>query len=152
MASPLELLGIGVHSTLWNNYPDGWYGIYRYDPDNLVMLAEASSSAIKQGSATNAIQVERNGAAIKVSANGQVLTSITDGTYSGSRYLGLIVFSYNQPNVDVRFDNFVVNQINCWGASSSSITPAEWLGAPGAFSVHALTGKEKATSARHFSR
>ena len=100
-------------------YPDGWYGIYRYDPNTVVTLSEAYSPAIYQGSATNLIRVERSGASINTYANGQLLASVTDGSYTGFRYIGLIVFSYEQRNVDIRFDNFTVNPISCGGLNTA---------------------------------
>lgn len=112
-------------------YPDGWYGIYRWDPNDIVTLSEAYSPAIYQGSATNSIKVERNGASIKAYANGQLLASVTDGTYTGSRYIGLAVFSYDQPNVDIRFDNFTVYSIDCGTVNSASGTTNGSQASPG---------------------
>lgn len=94
-------------------YPDGWYGIYRYDPNDVITLSEAFSSAIYQGAAGNQIKVERIGASINTYANGQLLASVTDATYTGYRYIGLAVASYDQPNVDIRFDNFSVYPSSC---------------------------------------
>lgn len=100
-------------------YPDGWYGLYRWDPD-IITLSQAYSPAINQGSASNQIKVERNGGLIKAYANGQLLTSLYDYGYTGSRYIGLVVFSYDQPNVDIRFDNFIVYPVNCGDTNSPS--------------------------------
>ena len=100
-------------------FPDGWYGIYRYDPGEVITLAEEFSPAIYQGTASNQIKVEHNGASINAYANGQLLASVTDGTYTGSRYIGLGVFSYDQPNVDIRFDNFSVYPTTCQGSTAS---------------------------------
>jgi hypothetical protein len=99
-------------------YPHGWYGIYRYDPGAVVPLSDAFSPVILQGSATNQIKVERNGSSINAYANDQLLASVTDSTYTGSRHLGLVVFSYDQTNVDIRFDNFTVYPIGCGGSGS----------------------------------
>ena len=55
----------------------------------------------------------RHGASINAYANGQLLASVTDGTYTGSLYIGLVVLSYNQRNVDIRFDNFTVYPTTC---------------------------------------
>jgi len=96
-------------------YPHGWYAIYRFDPSQVVTLTTAYSPAINQGTASNHIEIERNGNVIRAFANGQLLTTIADGTYLGSRYVGLAVFSYYEPNVDIRFDNFVVKPISCSG-------------------------------------
>jgi hypothetical protein len=45
----------------------------------------------------------------------------------GLRHTGVIAFSYNQPNVDARFDNFAVYALNC-GASAAQAQPS---GPPG---------------------
>ena len=74
-------------------YPTGWYGIYHYDPNDVITLSEAFSSVIHQGNAINHIKVERNVASINAFANDQLLASVTDGTYTGSLYLGLAVFN-----------------------------------------------------------
>jgi len=95
-------------------YPDGWFGIYRYDPDGSIeILAEDSSSAIQQGTATNHISVERNGASIIASANDQLLASVSDSTYIGSLYLGLINYTFGYENADIRYDNFRVDSLTC---------------------------------------
>ncbi len=107
-------------------YPDGWYGIYRWDPSAVVTLSEAFSPAILQGTATNQIKVKRSGASIHAYANGQLLANVTDGTYTGMRYLGLLVFSYNKPNVDIRFDNFTIYPSSCDGTNSTSDAAYEW--------------------------
>jgi len=124
---------VGDFSTFYTLeiFPDGWYGIYRWDPDDIVTLSEAFSPAIQQGSATNSIKVERNGASIKAYANDQLLASVTDGTYTGSRYVGLAVFSYDQPNVDIRFDNFTVSSIDCGTVISASRITDESHASPG---------------------
>jgi hypothetical protein len=95
-------------------YPDGWYGVYKYDTyGGGKVFAEAFSPAIKLSTATNIITVERNTPAITVYANGQILTTIPSEYFYGSRYLGLINYSYDQPNIDVRFDNFRVVPVDC---------------------------------------
>lgn len=98
--------------------PTGSYGIYRYDPGKVVTLIEAPSGAILPGTATNQITVVRNGASISAYANGDLLTQLTDDTYMGSLDLGLIAISYNDPNVDILFDNFAVYSLNCVTAPS----------------------------------
>jgi len=102
---------------------DGHYSVYRHDPGNFVQLALSSSGFINQGTVPNRLKVERNGATINVYANSQLLTSVSDGTYVGLRHTGVIAFSYDQPNVDARFDNFAVNALNC-GASAAQAKPS----------------------------
>ncbi len=94
-------------------YPDGWFGIYRYSQGPVITLAEAYSPYINQGTATNEIRIIRNSPAIDAYANGNLLVSVNDSAYTGMRYLGLIVFSYDQPNVDARFDNYLVTPLGC---------------------------------------
>ena len=95
-------------------FPHGWYAIYRREPNNVVVtLASEFTPAINQGSATNHLQVERKGASITAYANGQLLASVTDSTFTGPLYLGLSLVSYNQPDLDIRFDNFTVFKAGC---------------------------------------
>jgi hypothetical protein len=103
-------------------YQNGNFGIYRYEPGSVVPLAEGYSPAIKLGFDTNNIEVERNEANINAYANGQLLASAIDSNYMGSRYLGLIAVSYDESNVDIRFDNFVVTTPGCAGAALSLIS------------------------------
>ena len=107
-------------------FPDGYYGLYRWDPDSYTTIAEAFSPAISQGRAANQIKVVRNGSSIKAYANGQLLIGYEENTYTGSRYIGLIVFSYEEPEVDIYFDNFLVMPINCANSSSASIAAGGW--------------------------
>ena len=94
-------------------YPDGWYGIYRYNGNSFTALAESYSPYINQGTATNKIKVDRNGTQIIAYANGHLLATLSDGNFMGNRYVGLVSFSYDQPNLDIRYDNFVIDQLKC---------------------------------------
>ena len=86
-------------------------------PSEIVTLFEGSSGAIKQGSASNLLRVERNGSSIKAYANGALLVSLNDGYYTGTRYVGLVAWTYDVKNVDARFDNFAVYAEGCWAGS-----------------------------------
>ena len=99
-------------------YDDGWFGIYRWDPGNVIILVENFSPSINQGDATNNIKIERVGSIINAYANNTMLASLTDSNYQGNRYIGLIALSYAQPNLDIRFDNFTVFQIGCGDVGS----------------------------------
>jgi len=109
--------------------PNGMYAIGRYQHyptyDDLKVLARGFATIIQMGTATNQLKIERNGSQIRVYANGQLLNILSDGNYTGSRSVGLIVSSYTQPNVDIRFDNFTLQPIACGasGASSSQTAP-----------------------------
>lgn len=108
-------------------YPAGAYGIYRYDPSDIVTLSEAYSDSIFLGSTPNRIKVERNGGSIKAYANGHLLASVTDDTYTGARALGLVAFSYDQPNLDIRYDNFTVYPLPCLKSNAPSSLEEDWL-------------------------
>jgi hypothetical protein len=51
---------------------------------------------------------------IKAYANGFLLASLSDGTFTGRRHIALMVTSsYNEYNVDIRFDNFTISPLSC---------------------------------------
>jgi hypothetical protein len=90
-------------------------------------LAAGSSLAINQGGAKNLLKVVRNGALIEVWANGQKLASLSDSSFTGNRYVGLIGATFEVPDLDVRFDNFLVESPSC---GRGTLTPAKdqtWL-------------------------
>lgn len=94
--------------------PEGYYGIWRYsDAKGWTLLTVNYSSFLNRSTATNSLKVKRDGSTIEVYANEHFLTSINDGTFVGMDYLGLIVSSFNIPNLEARFDNFFVNPITC---------------------------------------
>jgi hypothetical protein len=76
-------------------------------------MVYASSPFIHPDTTSNRIKIERNGSLIKAFANGHLLTSISENSYTGSRHVGLIVTAYDQPNMDARFDNFSINPVIC---------------------------------------
>lgn len=110
------LFGLSDDSSQFYDFeidPSGNYAIYRLDAGTFTPLAGGFSASIHTGTVANRLKLERNGSLIKAYANGQLLTSISDGSYTGLRRVGLIAFSYDQPNVDVRFDNFKAYAVEC---------------------------------------
>jgi hypothetical protein len=93
--------------------PEGNYSIYLLNNDDWSLLGEGYSPAINKGSATNQLKIVRNGALIEAWANGQILTSISNGAYTGQRHVGLIISTYDDRNLDVHFDNFLVEALSC---------------------------------------
>ena len=93
-------------------YTDGWYGIYQYDVWGGELLAEAYSPYVNQGTASNHISVVRDGPIITAYVNDHLLTSVSDNTFIGG-YFGLINYAYEQPDVDVRYDNFQIDPLDC---------------------------------------
>ena len=110
--------------------PDGYYGIFRYsDAKGWELLLVDYSPHIKTGSAVNKLGVNRNGALIEVYANDHLLATIKDDSFIGKHYVGLIVSSYDQGYLDVRFDNLSIIPIECAGTTT--------LGAPDVMSSSA---------------
>jgi len=98
--------------------PEGYYFLWLYNGGNWSLLLNGYSPVISTGTGSNRLKIERVGVQIKAYANDQLLTTLSDSTYTGYRRVGLITTSYNQPNVDARFDNFVMCAPGCSGAAS----------------------------------
>jgi uncharacterized repeat protein (TIGR01451 family) len=94
-------------------YADGFFEVWKGNDGGWSLLASGSSAHIKTGTATNRLRILREGSLIRAYANGHQLAAVSDNSLAGSRYLGLIVTSYDEPNVDVFFDNFVVYSTSC---------------------------------------
>jgi hypothetical protein len=94
-------------------YSDGWYGLYHHSSGDWTVLGENMSSAVNPGASSNQLKVERNGALINGYVNGQLVTSVSDGLFTGSRYVGLILSTYDQAGLDACFDNFAVYSPGC---------------------------------------
>ncbi|MCB0165329.1 MAG: PQQ-like beta-propeller repeat protein [Anaerolineae bacterium] len=94
--------------------PDGYYNLFRYSSNSgWTLLARDVSPHIYLGQATNRLRIVRSGSQISAYANGQLLKSLSDSTFTGTRYLGVIVTSFDEPDIDVRFDNFTVDSATC---------------------------------------
>ena len=59
---------------------------------------------------------------IEFYANGNLLTSPKSKINTGMGYLGLIVSSFDQGNVEAWFDNFYVDPIVCGSTTQLSLT------------------------------
>ena len=91
---------------------DGYQVIGKYQGgQNQYLSAEKMqpTDAITAGNATNHVRGDCQGSTLTLYANGQQLSSITDTTFT-SGDVGLIVGTFDEPNVGVSFDNFVVYQ------------------------------------------
>ncbi|MBL8058263.1 MAG: hypothetical protein JNK29_16280, partial [Anaerolineales bacterium] len=112
----------------------GWFGLWRYNSNQTwTRLAGGTSAAIQTGSASNRLKVARNGAAIQALVNNQLVASVSDSTLTGLRRLAVSVFTYNQPDADIRFDNLLVYPVSCGlgnilAQPSAEAGPASWSG------------------------
>jgi hypothetical protein len=105
-------------------FPDGYYGIYEYDDGSWTNLSVGPSNSIYTGTTMNRLKIKRDGDLIEAYANGALLASVSDGSYTGMRHVGLIVESWDVPNVDVMFDNFAVYPVTCNPVANQSIEAA----------------------------
>ncbi len=89
---------------------DGFYSIFKRQDNNeyfLVMDEYQSSLVIKQGITSNLVEVECVGNRLSLFVNEQHLISVNDSSFPFGD-VGLIVGAFEQPNVNVYFDNFKV--------------------------------------------
>jgi hypothetical protein len=89
---------------------DGYYGISKHQDGNYQILGMEKmkfSPIINQGSVMNHIQADCVGNSLTLYVNQQQLISVEDPTFTTGD-VGLLAGSYDQPGVDVIFDNFVV--------------------------------------------
>jgi len=99
------------------------YSVWKRDPNNWVPIVEWTfSSHINPSDASNHLKVERYGSQIVVYANGHLLATTSDDTYTGTLRVGLYVENIGDVTpVAVRFDNFEVRRLQT--AIARSDTP-----------------------------
>jgi len=94
--------------------PDGSYGIWQYNsPANWVLLASGSSSHINTGTMNNLLSVRWHNKSIVAYANGQMVKQVNVSSMQSSSAAGVSVISNDQPNLDVHYDNFLVEDPTC---------------------------------------
>jgi hypothetical protein len=57
---------------------------------------------------------------IEAWANGQRLANVFDELFYGNRYVGVFATAYEDHNLDIRFDNFIVESLTCGGGALTS--------------------------------
>jgi len=88
---------------------DGFYGIGMYTGGQAVLLGQSemqANSNIKTGLAVNHLRADCVGDKLTFYLNGFQVASVQDATLK-SGDIGLLVGTFDQPGVDVIFDNFV---------------------------------------------
>ncbi len=89
---------------------DGYYGISKMEngEHNLLgMDGMRLSDAVNKGTAANHLRADCVGDTLTLYANGVKLYEVKDASYS-SGDVGLIAGSFDQPGVEIVFDNFMV--------------------------------------------
>jgi hypothetical protein len=91
---------------------DGYYGIVRVQDGNYQILGADSlqfHEAIRTGDAANQLQAECNGNQLTFLVNGVIVGQAQDSTFSAGE-VGLLAGTYDEPGVEILFDNFIVIQ------------------------------------------
>lgn len=89
---------------------DGYQAIGKYQAGELSYLSADQmqpASGINSGNALNHIRADCVGSTLTLYVNGQQISSVTDTSFT-SGDVGLIVGTFDTPNVGILFDNFVV--------------------------------------------
>lgn len=89
---------------------DGYYGIVRVqDGQYQVLGAETLQyhEAIQRGDVGNQIQAECNGPNLTLAVNGSVVHQVQDSAFPSGE-VGLLAGAYEEPGVEILFDNFIV--------------------------------------------
>jgi len=91
---------------------DGFYGIEIFEGGERKMIGQnqmLSTPHIHQGQASNEIIAQCVGDHLSLSVNGEILADVRDATFKAGD-VGLIAGTYDEPGVDIRFDDFAVHQ------------------------------------------
>ncbi len=89
---------------------DGYYGLGLFKDNQATLLGQSAmqpSSAIKTGAAVNHLRFDCSGSRLTIYANGVQLAQAEDATLSHGD-VGLLAGTFDQPGVDIVFDNFAV--------------------------------------------
>jgi predicted GH43/DUF377 family glycosyl hydrolase len=125
----------GAYSILFGIGED-WSGLYEFDvyadsysiwkhdeggsPAWTILKNWTYSSYINTGTSWNRLKVVRQGNNIAVYVNDHYLTSVTDGSYTGLRRVGLAAYSPGGSSLDARFDNFSLYPASCGPSAASA--------------------------------
>jgi hypothetical protein len=115
-----ELAEMGIICRMENNHDfyfmtirsDGGYAMFKMYQGNeffLEMEGYQHSDAINTGIATNHLRAECRGELLVLTVNDQELVRVRDASYQVGD-VGLIAGAFSEPDVNVYFDNFFVNQ------------------------------------------
>ncbi len=91
---------------------DGYYGLGLYKDKQATLLGQAAmqpSTEIKTGAAVNHLRLDCTGNSLSAYVNGVGLSQVQDTTLRHGD-VGLLAGTFDQPGVDVVFDNFAVLQ------------------------------------------
>jgi uncharacterized repeat protein (TIGR01451 family) len=91
-----------------------YYSIWRRSGETWIALQYwTPSDHIHTGTSWNRLKVVRDGVDIALYLNDQHLTTVTDGSFTGLRRIGLVAYSPSSGSLDVRFDDFALYPADC---------------------------------------
>jgi hypothetical protein len=103
-----------------------YYSIWQYNYGSWTALRDWTSSGyINTGTSWNDLRVIRDGTSIKLYINGHHLTTVTDGSFTGLRRIGLLAYSPSSGALDVRFDDFSLHPATCDADGTTCATGGE---------------------------
>lgn len=109
------IFGINEDWSQWYEFDIGVnnYSIWKYDNGYAPALRNWTySPAVATGTNWNRLKVVRQDSSISVYVNNQLLSTVTDGSFTDFRRIGLTAGSGSVSN-DVRFDNFSLYPASC---------------------------------------
>jgi len=89
---------------------DSYYGVGKVKDDHLSLIGMNEmlpSDAIQSGSGLNHLRADCIGDQLFFYVNGRLLTQVSDSEFP-SGDVGILAGTFNEPGVDIAFDNFVV--------------------------------------------
>jgi len=89
---------------------DGYYGISKMKEGvHNVIGADGMqvSDIIRKGTGTNRLEADCVGEMLRLSVNGEKLVEAQDSDFASGE-VGLVAGAFNEPGVDISFDNFIV--------------------------------------------
>lgn len=135
------IFGINEDWSEWYEFDIGPnnYSIWKYNNGIWTALRNWTSSPyVKTGTNWNRLKVIRGGSSISVYVNNQLLATLTDGSFTGLRRIGLTAGSSSVGN-DTRFDNLSLYPASCGvGAAETGFE----MGEPGVYEAPAPPGLE----------
>jgi uncharacterized repeat protein (TIGR01451 family) len=112
------------------------YSIWRYDNGSWTALQDWTASGhISAGTDWNRLKVIRSGAGIAVYVNNQPLTTVSDNSFTGLRWIGLVAYSPDDSGLDARFDDFSLYPASCGANAASAAEGGFEMGEPGGYEV-----------------
>jgi uncharacterized repeat protein (TIGR01451 family) len=129
-------------------FPDGWFQYYYSFGTGYILIKEGYSSAINQGSGSNHLKVYHQGSLTELYANGQLLHQDPNHG-SNNPYLGVMAFTANQSNLDIRYDNFTVYSSRCTPYGAAPEPLSAWRVASGPQFLDAPAKLDPALRPRH---